>query len=166
MPLKRGSAGIGRQAGLRCLCPTIDVRVQVSSPAPKKNHLSGWFFFCCQGDRNPVRAARWAAHEPARTTVLPNNGLILFGKPCHYRAFRFTLWYSGLCPDRISLGGSRLFSFQKNGAVCIFFDVSVLIVLRCVQRNDKFCSCAVEISDIFSRHLLPKEPAAYCALAA
>ena len=47
-----------------------------------------------------------------------------------------------------------------------FFDVSVLIVLRCVQRNDKFCSCAVEISDIFSRHLLPKEPAAYCALAA
>ena len=31
----RGSAGIGRQAGLRCLCPTIDVRVQVPSPAPK-----------------------------------------------------------------------------------------------------------------------------------
>ncbi len=30
----RGSAGIGRQAGLRCLCLTIDVRVQVPSPAP------------------------------------------------------------------------------------------------------------------------------------
>ena len=31
-----GSAGIGRQAGLRCLCSTIDVRVQVPSPAPGK----------------------------------------------------------------------------------------------------------------------------------
>ena len=30
-----GSAGIGRQAGLRCLCPTIDVWVQVPSPHQK-----------------------------------------------------------------------------------------------------------------------------------
>ena len=33
-----GSAGIGRQAGLRCLCSTIDVRVQVPSPAPKREN--------------------------------------------------------------------------------------------------------------------------------
>ena len=45
-----GSAGIGRQAGLRCLCPTIDVWVQVPSPAPKigKHHmmLADFYFFC------------------------------------------------------------------------------------------------------------------------
>ena len=42
MPLRdptRGSAGIGRQAGLRCLCPTIDVWVQVPSPAPRRSSL-------------------------------------------------------------------------------------------------------------------------------
>lgn len=36
----RGSAGIGRQAGLRCLCLTIDVRVQVPSPAPEQQPLN------------------------------------------------------------------------------------------------------------------------------
>ena len=40
-----GSAGIGRQAGLRCLCSTIDVRVQVPSPAPNEETTHfGWFF--------------------------------------------------------------------------------------------------------------------------
>ena len=50
---------------------------------------------------------------------------------------------------------SQTIPLQKSGAVCIFFDVSILIVLRTVQLNDKFCFCAIEISDIFSQHLLP-----------
>ena len=29
--------------------------------------------------------------------------------------------------------------FQKSGAVCILFDVSILIVLRTIQLNDEFC---------------------------
>ena len=49
---------------------------------------------------------------------------------------------------------SQTISLQKSGAVCIFFDVSILIVLRTVQLNDKLCFCAIEVSDIFSQHLL------------
>ena len=41
-----GSAGIGRQAGLRCLCPTIDVWVQVPSPAPKTPRYIVLWRFC------------------------------------------------------------------------------------------------------------------------
>ena len=49
---------------------------------------------------------------------------------------------------------SQSISLQKSGAVCIFFDVSILIVLRAIQFNDEFCFCAIEISNIFSQHLL------------
>ena len=50
---------------------------------------------------------------------------------------------------------SQTIPFQKSGAVCIFFDVSILIVLRTVQLNDKFCFCTIKISKIFSKYLLP-----------
>ena len=49
---------------------------------------------------------------------------------------------------------SQTISLQKSGAVCIFFDVSILIVLRTIQLNDEFCFCAIKISDIFSKYLL------------
>lgn len=52
-----GSAGIGRQAGLRCLCPTIDVWVQVPSPAPKKTsvfELMSFFSLLVDNGTEPV----------------------------------------------------------------------------------------------------------------
>lgn len=49
---------------------------------------------------------------------------------------------------------SQTILLQKSGAVCIFFDISSLIVLRTVQLNDKFCFCTIKISNIFSQHLL------------
>lgn len=49
---------------------------------------------------------------------------------------------------------SQTVRLQKSGAVCIFFNISILIVLRTVQFNDEFCFRAIEISDIFSQHLL------------
>ena len=72
-----GSAGIGRQAGLRCLCSTIDVRVQVPSPAPKEQtggyHASGLFFCCVEFWRS---FNKWAA--PKRLSALRSGWLIAF----------------------------------------------------------------------------------------
>ena len=49
---------------------------------------------------------------------------------------------------------SQTIPLRKNGAACIFFDVYILIVLKTVRLNDEFCFCTIEVSDIFSRHLL------------
>ena len=65
-----GSAGIGRQAGLRCLCSTIDVRVQVPSPAPMINGHPGWggrFVVLVDRDLNHVRTRQWRVHESVHT---------------------------------------------------------------------------------------------------
>ena len=43
---------------------------------------------------------------------------------------------------------------QKSGTVCILFNISILIVLRTIQLNDKFCFCTIKISDILSKYLL------------
>ena len=75
---KCGSAGIGRQAGLRCLCPTIDVWVQVPSPAPEKAVVSfgGCFFYSRMGLEPKVAShmiARYAGREfLARPAQVPS----------------------------------------------------------------------------------------------
>ena len=33
---------------------------------------------------------------------------------------------------------------QKSGTVCILFNISILIVLRTIQLNDKFCFCTIK----------------------
>ena len=45
-------------------------------------------------------------------------------------------------------------SLQKSVTVCIFFNISILKVLRTIQLNDNFCFCTIKISDIFSKYLL------------
>ena len=50
---------------------------------------------------------------------------------------------------------SHTILLQKSGAVCIFFDVSILIVLRTVRLNDEFCFGCMTIppSRLTPRHL-------------
>ena len=52
------------------------------------------------------------------------------------------------------MNDSQTIPLQKSGTVCILFNISILIVLRTIQLNDKFCFCTIEISDIFSKYLL------------
>ena len=45
-------------------------------------------------------------------------------------------------------------ALQKAGALGILFKVAFLIVLAAIQLNDELCLCTIEVSNIFSKHLL------------
>ena len=51
----------------------------------------------------------------------------------------------------------KAITFQKSSSVCVFLNFIRLIVLRSVQFNDELCFCTVEISYIFSKHLLSRK---------
>ena len=44
--------------------------------------------------------------------------------------------------------------FQKSGAVCIFFHIPLLIMLRAIQLNYQLGFCTVKVRYIFPQHFL------------